>query len=415
MEQKETLAFITGLRGYAALFVFLIHAGTFLGNINSFSDKLVNFGKYGVTVFFIISAFTLCMSIDRSKLFDFRVYLKKRILRIVPLYYFVMIICFLLGGFLPLAAYYKNLFQLSTFDFANLFYHLTFFSILNQRYQNSLLGVEWTIPLEFFYYLVIPFIFFLARKYSLFLVGLLGMGVFFYLNRTVELPIYQIRLGGGDWAIETYLAVYCMGILAYMIKPTRGKIISIFPNFKHIFSVVVTSGIFIYILKALSTEQRIFWVIGLSLFAYVLFFQQKMLSLVKKNINKQIIQNSSIFFLLVLLGLYINSTILLPDLFLSLFTMVLIFACLEGGVLVRVVFENKFILHIGKISYSFYLFHLLIIAFFTLIPLGNEYLRFISIFLITLLVSTMSEKLIEQPFIARGRNMIAKVNIKKKK
>jgi peptidoglycan/LPS O-acetylase OafA/YrhL len=52
--------FITGLRAIAVFLVFLIHSGGGgLREVSEFLNTFVNFGKYGVQIFFVISGFTI--------------------------------------------------------------------------------------------------------------------------------------------------------------------------------------------------------------------------------------------------------------------------------------------------------------------------------------------------------------------
>jgi len=145
--------FITGLRGYAALGVLLIHYQGFniLKQSNTY-NKFVNLGKYGVLVFFIISAFTLTISIDRNKNFSYKQYIKKRFLRISPLYYIVLLLAFFIGG----NAYYQHEFHITNSLFS-LIFHYSYLNWIDYRHQNNLIGVEWSIPVEFFYYFAFPY------------------------------------------------------------------------------------------------------------------------------------------------------------------------------------------------------------------------------------------------------------------
>ncbi|MBK9322819.1 MAG: acyltransferase family protein [Bdellovibrionaceae bacterium] len=76
----EDTAYLTGLRGYAALAVFFIHSGgaglrqvdAFGEGARSLLNRLVDFGKYGVVVFFVLSAYTIAMSLDRDDTVDYK-------------------------------------------------------------------------------------------------------------------------------------------------------------------------------------------------------------------------------------------------------------------------------------------------------------------------------------------------------
>lgn len=142
---------LTGIRAYAALYVFLIHAGGLgLRELGGFGERLVDDGRYGVVCFFVLSALTLGISIDRRATFSYGGYMRRRFLRIAPLYYVVCALCLLWP-----ATYYLTLFGVEA-DATNLLWHVTFLNLFDVRYLNSLVGVEWTIPVEMLFYLVIP-------------------------------------------------------------------------------------------------------------------------------------------------------------------------------------------------------------------------------------------------------------------
>jgi len=61
---ERRLAYLDGLRAIAALMVFLIHSGApALRAAGPIGNSIVDHGKYGVTVFFVVSAYSLCVSL----------------------------------------------------------------------------------------------------------------------------------------------------------------------------------------------------------------------------------------------------------------------------------------------------------------------------------------------------------------
>lgn len=130
MKNTNTL-FLTGLRGYSALAVFLIHSGggglKFFGNLGY---KWVDLGKYGVISFFVLSALTLAMSISRSRKFSYSHYLLRRFARIFPMYSIVIIVFWWLGGLND----YQSIFGIPARDTYDLFTHLTFLNLWDVRY-----------------------------------------------------------------------------------------------------------------------------------------------------------------------------------------------------------------------------------------------------------------------------------------
>ena len=65
--EKRRLDYIDGLRGLAALMVIVVHCANFLGT-NILPEAILGWmklGRFGVQVFYIISAFTIMMSFEK--------------------------------------------------------------------------------------------------------------------------------------------------------------------------------------------------------------------------------------------------------------------------------------------------------------------------------------------------------------
>lgn len=208
MKNSNTL-FLTGLRGYSALAVFLIHSGGGgLRSLGVWANKLVDLGKYGVISFFVLSALTLAMSIGRTKEFNYSHYLQRRFARIYPMYFVVIVVFWWLGG----NGYYQKMFDVASADVYDLFLHLTLLNLWDVRYQATVIGVEWTVPIEMWTYLIIPPLFFFLERVSF----TWKWTVFF---AALVLSLMDTRWHqewlGSHWAIETYLYCFIGGIVAY--------------------------------------------------------------------------------------------------------------------------------------------------------------------------------------------------------
>ncbi|MGP5490482.1 acyltransferase family protein, partial [Pseudomonas helleri] len=87
--------FINGLRGLAAVFVFINHAPfilTSLGITNStFSTWgwiYVNLGSFGVQIFFCITGFLFFDKVIKTPTMQWDNFFEGRVRRVAPLYYF---------------------------------------------------------------------------------------------------------------------------------------------------------------------------------------------------------------------------------------------------------------------------------------------------------------------------------------
>ncbi len=138
---------LDGLRGIAVLFVVLSHlsnAGLNLMPVLNFAGS----GKYGVFLFFVLSAFLLTFPLIGRTAQQFSDggfwlgYALRRVLRIFPLYIVVLLVSYLFSTRHP-TPYVIELSGTELLD------HLTL---------QAGKSLYWTVPVEFKYYLVLPFV-----------------------------------------------------------------------------------------------------------------------------------------------------------------------------------------------------------------------------------------------------------------
>lgn len=200
--------FITGMRAFAALAVVLIHSGgAGLRELGQFGNSLADLGRTGVYVFFVISGFSVAQSFEHSS--GYLDYLRKRLWRIAPLYYFWIIAAILMG---TTTTYWQQKFGVSI-DAYNLLMHLSFLSFTDYRIANSILGVEWSIPIEVFWYFLIPLL--VIRTRASLAVILLAASTFYLILKTHAEGSGALAL---HWSPLPYLASYCFGVLAYKLR-----------------------------------------------------------------------------------------------------------------------------------------------------------------------------------------------------
>lgn len=161
--ERQYIASLTGLRGVAALLVFLYHyevlhpgirldlAVPWIGKILQFP---LGFGFAGVDVFFVLSGFLLSLpfalaATQGQALPPLKPYFRRRFLRVFPAYYAQLFLILVIGGWfvtwesLGLAAFTAHL--------------LMFFNI-GWEPVRPLVGVWWTLPVEMGFYLLLPFL-----------------------------------------------------------------------------------------------------------------------------------------------------------------------------------------------------------------------------------------------------------------
>lgn len=95
-EKKANLNYIDSLRGIAILMVVLVHTTLNVRVTNQSLNAIGLYGQMGVQLFFIASALTLCLSLERTIYTEnwLGFFYLKRFFRIAPLYYLGIIVYF---------------------------------------------------------------------------------------------------------------------------------------------------------------------------------------------------------------------------------------------------------------------------------------------------------------------------------
>jgi len=160
---RQYVASLTGLRGVAALFVFIFHYGYFNPGIRLDQSVPVigyalqfplGFGFAGVDLFFVLSGFLLALPFARTTLCGFAhppllPYYKRRLLRVFPAYYAQLAIILVVGTWF--ITYTPQ-------DGTSLFAHVLMFFNIGWNPVRPMVGLWWTLPVELSFYLVLPLI-----------------------------------------------------------------------------------------------------------------------------------------------------------------------------------------------------------------------------------------------------------------
>jgi len=187
-QSRQYVASLTGLRGIAALFVFVFHYDFFNPGIRlDLSIPVIGyalqfplgFGFAGVDLFFVLSGFLLALPFARSSLTrspqpPLTQYYKRRLLRVFPAYYAQ------LGIILIFGAWFITWQPLSG---TSLLAHLFMFFNIGWDPVRPMVGIWWTLPVELSFYLLLPLIAFFMRP-GRWLVFLLGGVLFSVLYRS---------------------------------------------------------------------------------------------------------------------------------------------------------------------------------------------------------------------------------------
>lgn len=181
---KPRLDFVDSLRGLAALYVIAYHLAyipkTPLGLPNWLAPWLLN-GFTGVTLFFVISAFTLCLTLDgrQQSPGSTRKFYIRRFFRIAPLYYVWLVL---------MGIFYWGLTNLRKWKYDFILFSTFTYNFFPRR-QDGLVWASWTLGVEVIFYAVFPFIFRLITN--------IRSAIYF-------LGISLLLAGGHWWLIQSH-------------------------------------------------------------------------------------------------------------------------------------------------------------------------------------------------------------------
>lgn len=306
---KNRIKCIDGWRAIAALAVLfthiigvLNHPKLYIFSIDVF--KVVNILGSGVHLFFVISGFCFYLVMNNNEDFTYKGlfrFWKKRWLRIAPLFYVACVIY----GLLFYGFFSK---QLIHSLFANFIFLQTYIP------GTEINSIFWSLSVEWIFYLFIPFIFILIRKFGFF-------------------PIITPLILFG-------LLLNFLHFLGFLYPGNFSWYYTIFANFEHfgwgiIVGYIYSNKIFI---NSFLSKVKGFWIgFGVAYLGKIFFYSNFL-----KNTGHLSFLFESIGPLIMTLG----------------FSIMIISSLNQAEV--NKVFSNRFLIFIGRRSYSFYIWHMLI-------------------------------------------------------
>ena len=165
MNEKTFRFDIQSLRAVSVLLVIFYHFNFSIEDIPLFSG-----GFIGVDIFFIISGYVIAnlilTEIQEQNRFDFIKFFEKRLRRLVPALYFLLLVVFISGFFLLLPDRFT---QLSKDIFFNVFLTSNFYFWDSLQAYGAILGIErpllhtWSLSVEWQFYIFTSFLFIFFR------------------------------------------------------------------------------------------------------------------------------------------------------------------------------------------------------------------------------------------------------------
>jgi peptidoglycan/LPS O-acetylase OafA/YrhL len=342
--------FITGVRAFAALAVVVIHSGgAGLRNLGQWGNSLADLGRTGPYVFFVVSGYSVALSFSQSN--GFLEYIYKRLWRIAPLYYFWLAFAFV---FCDGWGYWQRVYN-ARFDASNVLLHGSFLSFLDYRIANSFIGVEWSIPIEVFWYFLLPCLIFLIRGKLSAIVAppLCLVGYFLMMNAALHWAHgNQDAVNAIHWSPIPYFLCYAAGISAYRLRP-------LIPRSPRAGDAVLLCSIAAILLYAASPGAA--------------------------------------------------DKVLFDDcVFMTLITFSLILFGSGKSTLCNFLLTNKPVLYLGTISYGLYLCHILLLDYFARVNfafLGSPAAIFLVLSVFSTIVSSCTYFLIERPALSVSKRL----------
>lgn len=158
------LKFIDSIRGIAILMVILVHTSQHVSDLDYITRIIAMYGQMGVQLFFIASAYTLCLSASRRNdetlpLVKFGI---RRYFRIAPAYYLGLIFYFVISLIISKLKTGQVEVPLQ-YNFFNIITNLTFIHGFYPPANNTIVPGGWSIGTEMAFYALFPFLFKVAK------------------------------------------------------------------------------------------------------------------------------------------------------------------------------------------------------------------------------------------------------------
>lgn len=312
---KEHIKILDFLRGVAALSVVLFHFGTVeLPTISSnYLTEFLEYGKYGVQVFFVISGFIIPYSMMKSnyKISDYFNNLLRRFVRINPPSYVAILMSLIL--------YFSAIFITGKpldmdwpgFNLTAIIGNLTYSTpFLNTDWYNP---VFWTLAIEFQFYFIIGLILPLLYKKNVFITCL------------IIILILALGLIKFDWFFSSS-GFFILGILLFLNKErlvTKSIIVALF-SITLIFCLYTTSIIptifglitFLIILSGINVNNKATNYLGK--ISYSLYITHWVVGAISEIVIKRIVPlHQYPFGKIILLFVYTSIAVLFASIFYS--------------------------------------------------------------------------------------------------
>jgi peptidoglycan/LPS O-acetylase OafA/YrhL len=196
-----TLFTIQALRAIAAGAVVSLHALVMLVHNAGYSFHIPIFGASGVDLFFVISGFVMVYTTrgEFCQPNSTMAFIRRRIIRVVPIYWFYTTVLVLLLGFLP------GLFSNLRFDLPHVI--SSYFFLLSKNnvgYVGTMLQTGWTLCYEMYFYLLFALMLRLPERLFLPVAGIIFAAGIAVGELGIPVPVW-LSVATNPILIEFYL------------------------------------------------------------------------------------------------------------------------------------------------------------------------------------------------------------------
>jgi peptidoglycan/LPS O-acetylase OafA/YrhL len=274
----QRLDYMNVARGCAILMIIFVHTAQAVSGLSSFASMLAQYGQFGVQLFFMVSAYTLCLSTEsraqESKpVFFFYI---RRFFRIAPLYYFAILVYFLFFAF---KKFYLegNVYSFDPYSIGNVLANVFFIHGFVPSANNNIVPGGWSIGTEIAFYLIFPFLFaFLKRgnmpRVKKVIIAIIVAFVFNLLFQLLANKYSSIGLDSSDFLyfnIINQISVFLFGILIHFLSNDAKKWEARIPVS---YLVVLASGFSLLVLYILNSSMPLARAMTSTIFGLSCFF-----------------------------------------------------------------------------------------------------------------------------------------------
>lgn len=243
--------FIDHIRGIAILMVILVHTSQSVSLSEGWLSIVTKYGQMGVQLFFVTSAYTLCVSYSNRQgeinaVINFYI---RRFFRIAPIYYIGIIGYFILKVFVG----YLKTGQIAIPDqytIINVVSNVVFVHGVYYPANNNIVPGGWSIGTEMLFYLVFPLLVLLVSKVRHNLLIVVMAPVFSLILSGVILSLLGVSVGNNSfvyYSILNQFPVFAVGISLYLLHAHHSWFVSRLHSAILVFLFFVFSLLSIYI------------------------------------------------------------------------------------------------------------------------------------------------------------------------